>query len=46
MSEQEKKEVWEYIIELSLKCAADKSEGIFEIVENAKKGLNTPKILK
>ena len=46
MTDKQKQEIWDYIIELALKCASESDKNPFNVVEEKKKQIETPKILK
>ena len=46
MTKEEKKIVWDYIIKLSLTCASKSEGNLFDIVEESKKEVEIPEILK
>ena len=46
MSEKEKAEVWEYIIELALQSASRPEKNVFDAVKAAKASIEIPDILK
>jgi len=46
MTDNEKQIIWDYIIELALKCASQSDKNPFNVVETMKKAVKTPDILK
>jgi hypothetical protein len=46
MTDEEKQQIWDYIILLALKCASESNDNPFNVVEEKKKQLETPEILK
>ena len=46
LTDKEKQEIWNYIIELALKCALESDKNPFDVVKEKKGQLETPQILK